>query len=386
MESISSRRPHGLLDAGVKMEGGGNWNGFTLVELLVVIAIIGALIALLLPAIQAARESARQAQCVNHLKQVGLAVHNFNSMRDALPPVGVGGERRVTFWFLILPFIEQQSFYEQVDSLPNGLGTSFNGPIDPYPSGVETPTVDANWPGGLDFMRGLAGISNYYCPSRRAASPTLTNSAIPTNWNTCDFPSATAIAWHHGPASDYAVPSLIPYSFHIHDFVRAYNAGGLARISEDVSPFRLAVQQNYNFQDATYKNWEPRDKMSWWQDGTTNQIIGGEKYMYTGELYVHFHDSTWVTFGTGPNENQNFAHATIRGARGEYPVARSGIREDTMQCGNASKRFGSWHPGILHWLMGDGSVQAFSCTTDYELIRRLINVSDGVFDELPVLQ
>jgi prepilin-type N-terminal cleavage/methylation domain-containing protein len=91
--------------------------GFTLIELLVVIAIIAVLIALLLPAVQAAREAARRAQCVNNLKQIGLACLNYESAVGTLPP-GTKGSIWGTYIVFILPYIEQQALYNAW----NGLG------------------------------------------------------------------------------------------------------------------------------------------------------------------------------------------------------------------------------------------------------------------------
>src|SRR4051794_19014394 len=94
--------------------------GFTLVELLVVIAIIGVLVALLLPAIQAAREAARRSQCTNNLKQIGLGMLNFENTRKYFPPgeakppgVPVSGAVAWSGWFL--PFIEENNLHAQLD-------------------------------------------------------------------------------------------------------------------------------------------------------------------------------------------------------------------------------------------------------------------------------
>lgn len=128
--------------------------GFTLVELLVVIAIIGILIALLLPAVQAAREAARRTQCTDNLKQFGLAVQNYFDAMKVLPPSGLDygwsspyrdykpkSVRNLNGFVLLLPFLEQQTVYNQykmfyaAGTYQRGQGTSIPVAGDPATTG-----------------------------------------------------------------------------------------------------------------------------------------------------------------------------------------------------------------------------------------------------------
>ncbi|MEX2172763.1 MAG: DUF1559 domain-containing protein [Pirellulaceae bacterium] len=108
--------------------------GFTLVELLVVIAIIGVLVALLLPAVQAAREAARRSSCGNNLKQLGIALHNYHDTYNNLPyrmgmPTALN--RSMSGFVSILPFLEQRPLFDTISTPQTINGTNY-GPFGPY--------------------------------------------------------------------------------------------------------------------------------------------------------------------------------------------------------------------------------------------------------------
>ena len=133
--------------------------GFTLVELLVVIAIIGVLVALLFPAVQAAREAARRMQCSNHLKQLTLAMHNYHDvfkttplhMHRAAHDYGRNGNSGNLSWYYgLLPFIEQVNVFDRLPSEITGDGYSWNG------------IVSGNTPLG---QMARVHVSNFLCPS-----------------------------------------------------------------------------------------------------------------------------------------------------------------------------------------------------------------------------
>jgi prepilin-type N-terminal cleavage/methylation domain-containing protein len=124
-----------------------NWGGFTLIELLVVIAIIGILIALLLPAVQEAREEARRAKCAANLRQIGIALHNYHEAWSAFPPSSYwpsgsnihecdNPNLGKNWVILILPFMEQQGIYDQFD-----FNQSICAPINRQPRSTGLPVM-----------------------------------------------------------------------------------------------------------------------------------------------------------------------------------------------------------------------------------------------------
>ncbi len=132
-------------------------HGFTLIELLVVIAIIAILVALLLPAVQQAREAARRTQCKNNLKQLALAIHNYHDTHGCLPIADVDGSvNAVSAHARLLPYIEQSALYSRVD---------FNVPYDhvnnTVPRNTELPAFRCpSDPTSLPAS--IGGRNNYY--------------------------------------------------------------------------------------------------------------------------------------------------------------------------------------------------------------------------------
>jgi prepilin-type N-terminal cleavage/methylation domain-containing protein/prepilin-type processing-associated H-X9-DG protein len=129
--------------------------GFTLIELLVVIAIIGVLIALLLPAVQSAREAARRMQCTNNLKQIGIGMHNHHDSQGAFPP-GTFNQPRLPWSMKLLPYLEQ-------GPLSNALNLSTN---NHFYSPSQATVVQAT-------------ISVFLCPTDPGAGTTITQSGQP---------------------------------------------------------------------------------------------------------------------------------------------------------------------------------------------------------------
>lgn len=279
--------------------------GFTLVELLVVIAIIGILIALLLPAVQAAREAARRSQCTNNMKQIGLALHNYHDANKRFPAGftyrGGSGQCNYGWCVAIMPYMEQQAFYDQLD------------------------------PGGIPlYQRYVSGAT--------AADKALLQQKFGALRCPSDTGKDLANSINFG-SNDYFDVALTNY-------VASAGYGGYPTTTNDSRGVFYGNSWN-RFADIT--------------DGTTNTFAAGERcYGQPGSGSHHQHAATWV--GVGRN-NSYGADATLR------TLARNSfvLNFDYAEAGqpqNMGKGCASYHPGGANYLLCDGSVHFLSETTD----------------------
>ncbi|MDR0609386.1 MAG: DUF1559 domain-containing protein [Planctomycetaceae bacterium] len=343
--------------------------GFTLVELLVVIAIIGVLIALLLPAVQMAREAARRMQCSNNLKQIGLGVHNFHDTMKGLPPVSVQAAGTPTFFALIFPYIEQQPLYDLLRS--SDSSNTWN-------------IYNKAWWTGLnpDVQKSFGSVKIYHCPTRRGSGSGLSE----------ELPGVTETNIGAGAYCDYAVPIYLrEYSPGFYGAWWQYYAGsetsgdGYNRPSNYGGPLRVSVRTANN-------GWEPRDDMSWFADGTSHQFVIGEKHIPMNRL------------GVCGQEDRNRSDCNFIAISGitRQSVARGWARDSgviafarTPQDYSADNQgpgpnnpggtyaFGSYHTGLCHFLIGDGSVRTIPVTTPRETLNWFVRVDDGNVVALP---
>jgi prepilin-type N-terminal cleavage/methylation domain-containing protein/prepilin-type processing-associated H-X9-DG protein len=184
--------------------------GFTLIELLVVIAIIAVLIALLLPAVQAAREAARRSQCVNNMKQIGLALHNYTDINGALPM----GSGNCGFPFPSL--VSKQGLSSHTAILPQlELGTLYNA-IN-FNNGTDETNTD--WYTAMNTTVSLAQVATFVCPSDQYAGEqqagsysTATNSYFACVGTTTNLTDVSTTTWP-APASMSLFPTTGMFAF-----------------------------------------------------------------------------------------------------------------------------------------------------------------------------
>ncbi|MDR0338184.1 MAG: DUF1559 domain-containing protein [Planctomycetaceae bacterium] len=382
--------------------------GFTLVELLVVIAIIGVLIALLLPAVQAAREAARRMQCQNSLKQIGIGVHNFHDTNQGLPPCSVGYDG-ASLWVLIYPFIEQQALY---DYFSNRTGATVGSTT--Y-KGFELPCNAQWWINAVssEDRERISSVSAYRCPSRRGSGgekfSTYNASAdSKDNVNSTTFPAS-------GPCGDYAMvfycryESLGPNWYECTDLHKPNqiltNSHGAFRVALPQIPLASTATTFDSADSKAVGAWSPRDTMAWWGDGTSNQLIVGEKHIPPFALGKCDGDGTATTgASTGTSgRRSDCSYLTVNGWKsvGSARTFRHGSTQFLLSPmnygtvasdGSATEAFsgafefgfGSYHPGVCPFLVGDGSTRVLSVTTPVtNILYRLADANDGEPVTLP---
>ena len=316
---------------------------FTLVELLVVIAIIGILVALLLPAVQAAREAARRTQCVNNLKQFGLALHNFHDIYGGICPGRLTASGHTTWHELLMPFMELENLAQELDA--------------------KLPYTQKD----VNAIKTEVGL--FYCASRsrekRLSEPGPGGFLEP------------------GAVSDYAMNGGdgLLYPFFLDENTGELWNGVAASTHED-----RAVSGSYNGQmiNGRYVGWTPRINFRRVTDGLSKTLAFGEKFV-CDRCDKNTDYRSYPAWGDGPFSNDDWPSGAVRVAGPAYPLANGDSDEQVVR-DIINMPFGSQHSGICQFTFCDGSVHALSTSINLMALGYLANrhdeqtIPDGAYE------
>lgn len=341
--------------------------GFTLVELLVVIAIIGILVALLLPAVQAAREAARRNQCLNHLKQISLAVLNYEGALGELPSGGWGyewtgdpdmgtGERQPGGWaFGILPYLEETNAFV--------VGEGLTGAAK-YAALVQQKAHP---------------ITAFYCPSRRPADVSFGPASSVNAGN----PAGNMVA-----KLDYAANGGTFSPAEGRSGTPNWSEGPTERLSCATSLYPNCNWRSYT--DSNIKTFfdgvvRPRLPVAMRQitDGTSKTMLVGEKYLYV----LHYgQDATFEACIDNNSPYQGYDWDVIRWANAKlntsvswnpnYTYVPQSDSKKPIDAAGCATNFGSAHAGVFQIARCDGSASSLSYDIDMQEMELLANRRD----------
>jgi len=329
--------------------------GFTLVELLVVIAIIGVLVALLLPAVQAAREAARRSSCANNMRQLAIALHNHHDNFNTLPPGGTyyGAcctPPTYTNWAIeALPFMEQQPLYQQyrqdlqnIDPINNAVGrtrvNTHDCPSDPTKGRLEVPASGPR-PGGQLWMHG----------SYRAVSGKMN------------------LLSGHG-AWDGMEPALWPNGIMDKNYRGMLHAIGVG--------YNGVPSPNVTVNGQHISTLGGPERFANVTDGLSNTLMIGE--------YQSLTTSTRATFWAYTYASYNQSSVGLESRLYGKPYGKDA--NDTKGCWGSpglyvdqpcKRAFNSYHPGGSNWALGDGSVRIISFNVDMNLLANMATLGAG---------